>query len=267
MRSICKSLFVLSIPAAVLPGSAALAADTPQLPNLVGLWDRGATAGTPFPQPESGPGPIHDTAPADEPDAGWRGNYDSPILQPWAAAVVKEKVDLDIAGINVPERKEICAPMGVPHILQLNGPILLLPGPEIFTILYTRMTTPRFIHVNEKHPDDLTPSYYGHSIGHWEGDAFVVDTVGFTADTPIDMFATPHTEKLHVVERYHLVDDGETLRVDLMVEDQGAFTTPWRTYVTYGEPDEPWLEFICPENNRYPDGSLVPLPTDETPDF
>jgi hypothetical protein len=149
----------------------------------------------------------------------------------------------------------------------LNGPILLLPGPEIFTILYTRMTQPRFIHVNGTHPDDLTPSYHGHSVGHWEGDSFVVDTIGFNADTPIDMFATPHTEMLHVVERYSLTDGGETLRVDVLVEDQGAFTTPWRTYVNYGEPNEPWLEFICQENNRYPDGSLVPLPVDETPDF
>ena len=266
MRRMRGVVFLMGAAAGSLFAAPSFAADAAAYPNLVGLWDRGATAGTPFPQPESGPGPIMNTAPRGE-DAGWRGNYDSPILQPWAAAVIKEKVDLDIAGVNLPEPKETCEPMGVPHILQLNGPILLRPGAEIFTILYTRMMQPRFIYVNEKHPEDWTPSYYGHSVGHWEGDSFVVDTIGFNADTPIDMFATPHTEQLHVVERYRLVDGGETLRVDITVEDPGAFTTPWTTYVTYGAPDEEYLEFICQENNRFPDGSLVPMPVDETPDF
>ncbi len=235
-------------------------------PDFSGLWDRGGTVGSEYRQPESGPGPLINTAARGE-GAGWRGNYDSPILQPWAAAVVKEKVDKDIAGINIPEPKELCVPMGVPHILQLNGVIQVLPGSEVFTILYMRMMQARFIEVDGEHRADLEPSYYGHSVGRWEGDVFVVDTVGFNDKTPIDMFATPHTEQLHVVERYRLVDGGETLRVDFTIDDPAAFTTPWSAYVTYGRPIDDYLEFVCMENNRFPDGSPVPSPIDETPDF
>ena len=149
----------------------------------------------------------------------------------------------------------------------MNGLIHVLPGPEVYTILYMRMMQARFIEVDGEHRADLEPSYYGHSVGHWEGDVFIVDTVGFNDKTPIDMFATPHTEQLHVVERYRLVDGGETLRVDFTIDDPGAFTTPWSAYVTYGRLDQDYLEFVCMENNRFPDGSSVPSPIDETPDF
>jgi hypothetical protein len=236
------------------------------VPNIAGLWDRGGTAGSTYRSPESGPGPIVDIA-GDAPGAGWRGNYDSPILQPWAAAVVKGKVDNDIAGINMPEPKELCEPMGVPHLLQMNGVVEILPTSDVVALLYSRASQARIIYLNASHPADLEPSYYGHSVGHWEGDTLVVDTIGLDNSTPIDMFATPHTEQLRVVERYRLIEDGSILRNDLMVEDPGAFTTPWNAYVTYSEPVDTYWEFTCQENNRFPDGSTVPMPTDETPDF
>ncbi len=237
------------------------------IPNISGLWDRGGTAGTAFNPPETGPGPIVGTVGSDELDAGWRGDYDSPILQPWAAAVVKEKVDNDIAGINMPEPKEVCLPLGVPHILQMNGVVEILPTPEVVVLLYVRARQTRTIHLNVGHPTDLTPSYYGHSVGHWEGDTLVVDTIGLDDSTPIDVFATPHTEQLRVVERYRLTDNGTTLRTDFMVEDPGAFTTPWKAYVTHSEAVDGYWEFTCQENNRMPDGSIVEMPMDETPDF
>jgi hypothetical protein len=236
------------------------------IPNIAGLWDRGGTAGSTFRSPETGPGPIVDIA-GDTPGAGWRGNYDSLILQPWAAAVVKEKVDNDIGGINMPEAKELCLPMGVPHLLQMNGVVDILPTPDVVALLYARAMQARIIYLNAGHPADLEPSYYGHSIGHWEGETLVVDTIALNDSTPIDMFATPHTEQLRVVERYRLIDDGTTLRTDLMIEDPGAFTTPWKAYVTYSEPVDAYWEFPCQENNRFPDGSTVPMPMDETPDF
>ena len=119
----------------------------------------------------------------------------------------------------------------------------------------------------EKHPDDLRPTYYGHSVGHWEGNALVVDTIGLAEGTPVDIFGTPHTEQLHVVERYYPLEDNETLRVEFTVEDPGAFTSPWSSFAEYGPPREPYGEVVCMENNRLPDGSLVPGPRDNTPDF
>ncbi len=264
-----KPSFRASIVALLLSG-ALIASAQPQeapTPNIVGLWDRGGTAGTAFLSPETGPGPIVGTVGSDELDAGWRGNYDSPILQPWAAAVVKEKVDNDIAGINMPEPKETCEPLGVPHILQLNGVVEILPTPEVVALLYVRARQARIVHLNVGHPADLEPSYYGHSIGHWEGETLVVDTISLDDSTPTDVFATPHTEQLRVVERYRLIDDGTTLRTDLMIEDPGAFTTPWKAYVIASEAVDSFWEFTCQENNRMPDGSIIQMPIDETPNF
>ena len=236
-------------------------------PHIFGLWDRGGTAGTAFLPPESGPGPIVGTVGADEVNSGWRGDYTSPILQPWAAAVVKDKVDKDLAGINMPEPKEVCLPLGVPHILQQNGVVEILPTPDLVVFLYVRARQARIVHLNVGHPADLTPDYYGHSVGHWEGDTLVVDTIGLNDLTPTDVFATPHTEQLHVVERYRLVDGGTTLRADIVVEDPGAFTTPWKAYVTHSRAADSYWEYVCQENNRLPDGSIIEMPVDETLDF
>ena len=158
--------------------------------------------------------------------------------------------------------------MGVPHILQLNGPIRIVVSKDLAVITYMRAMQARLIHMNQRHPAGLKPSYYGHSVGHWEGDTLVVDTVGFNDRTPVDMFGTPHTTRLHVVERYRVINDGKTLRVDFTVEDPGAFTTAWSSFAEYGPLRGPYEdENVCAENNRMPDGSLVPMPIDATPDF
>ena len=258
-----------SLVAAFLLGSLAISARAAEAPALLisGLWDRGGTAETAFLPPESGPGPIVGTVGADEVNSGWRGDYTSPILQPWAAAVVKDKVDKDLAGISMPEPKETCLPLGVPHILQQNGVMEILPTPDLVVFLYVRTRQARFIHLNVGHPANLTPDYYGHSIGHWEGDTLVVDTIGLDDSTPTDVFATPHTNELHVVERYRITDNGTALRADIVVEDPGAFTTPWKAYAPYSRAMDSFWEYVCQENNRLPDGSIIEMPIDTTPDF
>ncbi len=235
--------------------------------KLSGVWDRGATAGTPFRPRDGLLGPVMRIQGRDV-EGTQLGDYNAPILQPWAAAIVKKRTDNDAAGIFQAEAKETCSPMGVPHVLQLNGPIMLLIGQDVAVITYMRAMQARIIHMNKPHPTDLKTSYYGHSVGHWDGDTLVVDTIGFNDKTPVDMFGTPHTERLHVVERYHLIEGGKTLRADFTVEDPGAFTTQWASFADYGTPRAPYEpELVCAENNRMPDGSLVPGPIDTTPDF
>ena len=245
--------------------SSAMAQTAPR--GMAGEWDRGATAGTPFrPPPSGGPGPVL-RLPGHDAEGTQLGDYNAPILQPWAAAVVKRRMENEAAGIFQAEAKETCSPMGVPHILQLNGPIRILLAKDVAMITYMRAMQARVIHMNQSHPAGLKPSYYGHSVGHWDGDTLVVDTVGFNDKTPVDMFGTPHTTRLRVVERYRVVD-GKTLRVDFTVEDPGAFTTAWSSFAEYTAPRGPYEnELVCAENNRMPDGSLVPMPTDDTPDF
>jgi len=103
-----------------------------------------------------------------------------------------------------------------------------------------------------KHPEDPSPTWYGHSIGRWEGDTLVVDTIGLNDKFWLDPGGTPHTEKLHLVERYTRTDF-TTLRREVTVEDPGAFTRPFT--VTYtarlGTPESEILEYICIENNQY----------------
>lgn len=234
--------------------------------TIAGIWDNGLTATTPFGQPDAGPGPIVGTAVRDE-VIGWRGDYNSPILQPWAAEVIRQRVENDINGVFQAEPKESCSPLGVPHIMQLNGIIQVMPTTDVTVITYMWGMRARIIYMNQKHPDDLQPSYHGHSVGHWEDGVLVVDTIGFNDRAPVDIFSTPHTDKMRVVERYSLRDEGETLRVDFTVEDPGAFTTPWSAVASYAATGLPYIEIVCAENNRFPDGTEVPIPMDATPDF
>jgi len=103
-----------------------------------------------------------------------------------------------------------------------------------------------------KHPEDPTPTWYGHSIGRWEGDALVIDTVGLHDRFWLDSGGTPHTEQLHMVERWTR-PDFTTLRRVVTIEDPGTFTRPFTLTFTarLGEPGSEIMEYICIENNQY----------------
>ena len=85
----------------------------------------------------------------------------------------------------------------------------------------------RHIHLADKHSANVKTSWYGESIGRYEGDTLVVDTIGLDDRAPVDGFGTPHTKQLHVIERFHLIEDGTVLEANVHVEDPGAFTMPW----------------------------------------
>jgi hypothetical protein len=145
----------------------------------------------------------------------------------------------------------------------------------------------RHVYLTDKHRANLKPSWYGDSIGHYEGDSLVVDTIGLNDKTVMDQFQTPHTTQLHVVERFHLIDGGKTLQVDVHVEDPGAFTTPWNAIQRFrrfeevaskksvaslaalATPEEgPLVEAICAENPNSADGTaIMPIPQAAVPDF
>jgi hypothetical protein len=103
-----------------------------------------------------------------------------------------------------------------------------------------------------KHPEDPSPTWYGHSIGRWEGDTLVIDTIGLNDKFWLDSGGTPHTEQLHLVERWTRTDFA-TLRRDVTVEDPGAFTKPFTVTFTakLSVPGSEILEYICIENNQY----------------
>jgi len=244
-------------------------------PDISGIWTRGATVTTPFRPPPSGPGPVLSvvatgTKTNDDGAVYRQGDYRAPILQPWAAEVVRAHAESEHAGKPVRSAKETCWPMGVPYILELNLRAQIIDADKEIVFLYEQLMQPRIARLNVGHPADLEPSWYGDSVAHWEGDTLVVDTVGLDKRSWVDGFGTPHTDKLHVVERYHLRSP-DTLEVSFTVDDPGAFTTPWSAIAIYRKDrstSESYSEVVCAENNRDEStGELYPIPTAQTPDF
>jgi hypothetical protein len=146
----------------------------------------------------------------------------------------------------------------------------------------------RHVYLNLPHSKSVKPSWYGESVGHYEGDTLVVDTIGVDTRTVVDNYQTPHTEKLHTIERFGMIDGGRTLEVNLHVEDPGAFTMPWNAVQRYRRveprvaenPDPlnpisstsaagPILESSCAENPNSLFGAegALPIPQTDKPDF
>jgi hypothetical protein len=224
------------------------------------------------------------------------GDYKSPILQPWAAAVVKRFGEMSLAGITYPNPSNQCWPFPMPFIYKQDM-VQLIQQPDKITMLYSGDHEVRRVRMNEPHPSAFTPSWYGDSVGHYEGDTLVIDTVGVRTERPyamLDLFGTPYTDKLHVVERYRLreydeVKDalernkkenwlfkgdvfsqhrGKFLQLHVTIEDEGVFTTPWTATLTYVPSKDQIPEGVCAENpHEYYSNKDSDVPKAEKPDF
>ena len=278
-----------------------LAADRAAIPDLSGAWARTTFA---LEQPESGPGPVRTLRlRASDPtarDAQFNiGDEASPILKPAAVEAVKRRNAMQRAGQNVPTPSNQCLPMVAPYIYRVQGMQLLQSKNEVL-LLYMQDHQVRHVRLNSAHPVKLLPSAHGDSIGHYEGDTLVVDTVGFKLGpvAAVDQFGTPYSEAMHVVERYRLIsyeaakeaqerlvrDVGGTateqaasidpnyrgpgLQVRFTVEDTNYFTMPWSGLATYRKSGAEWVENVCAENiHEYYAGIDTPVPQAEKPDF
>jgi hypothetical protein len=224
------------------------------------------------------------------------GDYTNPILKPEAAATIKRFGEISLAGVTYGNPANQCWPEPVPFIYKNFG-MAMLQGPDHITFLYDEGPDVRRVRMNASHPANVTPSWYGDSVGHYEGDTLVIDTVGQKTDRPfamLDLYGTPYTEKLHVVERYRLIDyeaaqeglardakenqrvpgdidpnyRGKFLQVVFTVEDEGVFTTPWTATITYRPAPAPWQEIVCAENtHEYYYNKESDVPTANKPDF
>ncbi len=224
------------------------------------------------------------------------GDYTNPILKPEAAATVKKLGEMSIDHFGFPNPRNQCWPNGVPFVLSVNG-MEMLQQPDKITMIYQEDHQVRQVRMNQPHPTHVTPSWYGDSVGHYEGDTLVIDTVGMKAGpfAMVDWFGTPQSPALHVIERYRLLDyeaakdgleraakenaraqaaavdidyRGQHLQLTFTVEDDGVFTTPWSATVTFGHPADPWLELVCAENpNKYGTEKDARIPTAAKPDF
>ena len=214
----------------------------------------------------------------------------SPILQPWARDVVRKRNEAVLSGRLIGTPTASCWPKGVTGFLlsPMTQPMFFIQGPKEVVMILTSFSDVRHVHLTDKHFADGKISWYGESIGRYEGDTLVVDTVGLDDRTWVDGFATPHTTQLHVIERYHLIEDGKVLEVNIHVEDPGAFTMPWDAIQRFRQyeaavakvpierlvqlasaPEGPLVEMSCTDNpnSYFPGTSAPPIPQARVPDF
>ena len=201
------------------------------------------------------------------------GNTKDPVLKPWAAAQMQASNDEALEGRRaVPFAAQArCYPGSVPgQLLYPFEPFYFIQGPHEVWMIWQRDHMVRRIFLTDQHSEHVTPSWFGESIGHYEnGDTLVVDTVGLSTNMSyIDNFRTPHTEKLHVVERFTIAADGKSLTALVKVEDPDAFNAPLTMQQRWVKMNTPFRESVCAENNGdYFHQNLFPLPEAKTPDF
>jgi hypothetical protein len=238
--------------------------------------------GQDFLPPPSGPGPVtfdkahpyYDTAAARRANAQPTlrvADLSNPILQPWTREELRKVNDRALTATVMFTRKERCWPIGVPgFLLYPVTPVYFVQTAREVVMIWEEDHMARHVYLTDRHSPSLKPSWFGESIGHYEnGDTLVVDTMGLNTKTFVDSFRTPHTEQLHVIERFRIVDGAKALDVDVHVEDPGAFTMPWNARQHYTRVDRgPLREQVCAENNaKFFNYDVDPIPTADRPDF
>lgn len=224
------------------------------------------------------------------------GDYTNPILKPEAARIVREHGQRAL-NMGDPNPHNQCWLEGPPFTFT-NAPTQILQTRDEVVILYQDNSQVRHVRMNQTHPAQLTPTWYGDSVGHYEGDMLVIDTVGIKIGpySMVDWYGTPHSEALHVVERYRMLDyegakeaferdakehnvppgkpvanpSGKYLQLRFTVEDANVFTTPWTATMTFrygGNGPLDWDEQACAENLFWYPGKEADVPRADKPDF
>ena len=285
----------------------ALSDNSTAIPDFGGTWGRNAFN---FEAPPSGPGPIRNLRrvgkDASTPTTGGGdpiplvGDYTNPILKPHAAEVVKRMGESSASGHDILDPSNQCAAYSPPYVLTMQQRVTVLQTKNEVTLVYGQDDQVRHIRLNESHPAHPAPSPMGHSVGHYEGDALVVDTVGIELGpyTMVDRFGTPQSQAMHVIERYRLIDDEEAraaqerheqtagrlggkagntsfvpgykkgLQIQVTIDDPNSYTAQWSGNVTYRRTQESFEERICAENasQGHHEGIEHP-PIADRPDF
>jgi hypothetical protein len=286
-------------------GSVTFAQNPAAIPDFHGIWARVAM------DPElmqSGPKPLVNLRrPMDDPHPNGGGDplplvgdYNNPILKPLAAEAVKKAGALSEGGRINPDPSNQCAPYSPPYLFTIQLGVQMLQGKDELVMLYPQDDQVRRVRMNAAHPKKIIPSAMGDSIGHYESDTLVIDTVGVKIErvTMVDRYGTPQSKAMHVVERYRFIDVesakeamtyherrvgrgpgapgtgpydpnyDKALQLTYTVEDPNVFTTPWSAQITYRRTMVPWSEQVCAENIvEYWPGMNIGVPKADKPDF
>jgi len=240
-------VFAATSAAAQPRGAVPRAAD--KKPDLTGVWQAGNTQRGSWEETNGGVGlggsGRNPAGPAVQSSTERPAGAEAAPYQPWAAQKVLEAFNR--RGIDDPTA--LCLPPGVPRVVMLGlYPQQIIQTPTQIVVLYEYGNSHRLIRLNDKHPDDLIPSYNGDSVGRWEGDTLVVDVTGFNDRTWIAGTGTFHTEALHVVERYTRIDRDQ-INWQATVEDPNVLTKPWVLKTTMMRREGTRIEENVCENN------------------
>jgi len=246
-------------------------------PDSITAWTADRPQSDDFLPPANGPGPVlsdkaHPYVPNGQGQPTYRiADLTNPILQPWAVERMRKANDDVLAG-NVPFiARERCWPAGVPglDIYNRGQPVYILQTPKEVVFINSLYAQIRHIYLDVPHSEHPAPSWYGESVGHYEGDELVVDTIGLNDRTFVDNYRTPHTDQIHVVEHFKMIDGGGSLQVTVTVDDPGAFNMPWSAVQHWRRIHQVTMpEDICEPNNVFFFGyGVAPLPQADKPDF
>jgi hypothetical protein len=246
-------------------------------PNFTGIWAREAHN---YPKPYMAPGR----------GGGIRDGYNNEYLRPWVVEQLQRDDLVTRSGRPVTNPHANCYPESVPAVF--GGAVMqMLQTPTEITMLFGDANQYRTIYLNRPHSAHVVPTWFGESVGHFEGDTLVVDTIGIAVNPQsgsMGNYGTPHSDRLHLVERYRFLKDGEPstapppkddsfesedvikgakqLRLSFTLEDPIAYRKPWSVTLDYMPLKGRVREYVCAENSREP--FLLPmLPTADRPDF
>lgn len=180
-------------------------------------------------------------------------SQDEPPMTPWG------KAQYDMArpsqgphGVKLTETNDKvykCTPPGMPYIYIQLFPMQIVQTPKEVIEIFEYDHIVRHIYVDGRpHPANFKPTYNGHSIGHWEGDTLVVDTIGLNGKNWLDRVGHPESAQMHILERIRRMDE-KSLQVDLTFDDPKSYTKPWDAHIGFRlHPDWQILEHICEDN-------------------
>ena len=192
------------------------------------------------------------------------GDLTNPNLKPRIKEAMKKDIDEVLSGKIAFTPSTSCVPAGVPWFLLQPSNLYFVQTPKEVLLLQAFDSQVRHVYMDVPHSARVKPSWYGESVGHYEGDTLVVDTVGQNGKTFVDAYRTPHSDKLHVIERFRLIDAAKTLEVAMTVEDPETYNQPWQAVLRYRSAPGAPVEAICAENNLQFD---YHMPVADKPDF
>ena len=190
-------------------------------------------------------------------------------VMPWAVEALKQQNALVLANKNGETRQARCWETGVPDIHEAPWELYFIQTPtEVVMILGGPGQQIRRVYLNVPHSKNPKPSWYGESVGHYEGDTLVIDTIGFNGKAFVDRYGTPYSEQLHMIERYRVSPDGKAMQAEVTYDDPKAYTTQWKALIRYRLGRDLPVEVACAESPVDPvSGKVYEIPIAEKPDF